>query len=124
MGIKLSSIWLLFKLFKELGIHTNKPPENKIKRKAVKSAFVAYSFPGSNITGLLQACIPAAGGEEMGEQEIKDLIEMIGKIPGVDLQQLFYKEPVPMVELEPVPIQIIKNQPVIYNADKSVQEEL
>jgi hypothetical protein len=29
MGVKLSSIWLLFKLYKELDIHTNKPKDNK-----------------------------------------------------------------------------------------------
>jgi hypothetical protein len=61
MGVKLSSIWLLFKLYKELDIHTNKPADNKTKRKAVKSAFVAYSLPGSNLASLLQACVPAAG---------------------------------------------------------------
>ena len=42
----------------------------------------------------------------MGEQDIKDLIEIIGTRPGVDLQQLFYKETEP------------------YNADKSAEEEL
>jgi hypothetical protein len=63
MGVKLSYIWLLFKLFKELDIHTNKPLDNKKKRKAVKSAFLAYSFPGSNLTSLLYACVPAAGQE-------------------------------------------------------------
>ena len=46
----------------------------------------------------------------MGEQEIKDFIEMIGTRPGVDLQQLFYKETEP-------------NQ-TIDNADKSAEEEL
>jgi hypothetical protein len=36
---------------------------------------------------------------------------MIGTIPGVGLQQLFYKEPEleQVTELEPVPIQIVKN---------------
>ena len=43
----------------------------------------------------------------MGEQDIKDFIEMIGTRPGVDLQQLFYQP-----------------NPTIYNADKSAEEEL
>ena len=92
VGRKLSSLWLQFKLFQELGIHTNKPADNKQKRKAVKSAFVAYNSAGSNLVGLLMDCTRAAG-EEMGEQEINDLIDMIGTKPGVDLPGLFYKEP-------------------------------
>jgi hypothetical protein len=63
MGIKISSLWLQFKIFKELGIHTNRPPENKLKRKAVKSAFLEYNFPGSNLPNLLKACTKAAGDE-------------------------------------------------------------
>jgi hypothetical protein len=66
MGIKLSSLWLQFKIFMELGIHTNKPAQNKIKRKAVKSAFLEYNFPGSNLPNLLKACTKATG-DEMNE---------------------------------------------------------
>jgi len=45
---------------------------------------------------------------------------MIGTRPGVDLQQLFYKETEPL----PLPIEIIQDNQTIYNADKSAEEEL
>jgi hypothetical protein len=58
----------------------------------VKSIFLAYNFTGSDLQSLLKACTSAAE-EEMEDLEIKDLIELIGAKPGVDLKGLFYKEP-------------------------------
>jgi hypothetical protein len=65
-GKKLSGSWLLFTIFKELGIHVNRPAGNRYKRKAVKKIFLAYGFAGSDLESLLRACTDAAG-EEMQE---------------------------------------------------------
>jgi hypothetical protein len=107
LGIKIIHLWLQFKIYEVLDIHTNPKgnSENKEKRKKVGETFRGYNFTGSDLLSLLKACCTII---EQGTEDTQDMADMIVKGRGSELEQVFYKEP------EPEP------EPVSYNPDKSI----